>query len=187
MRFFGNIFELRALEDISLKAFDVHLDGSETVEIEAWIKPDGGSWFKMCDSSVVSAGRFKTVPIPESDCTPVNLVAGTVSEVYVTLKSFKGIIMIADNEWTYQTDSFTLSHGSAVSYFDTKRVAGYGFDGRIRYNRSCKDSTSLVYISDWFGARKCEWLQRNIDRMQYACEFAHVALHCPVVCGQCVE
>ena len=186
VRFYGNAFEIHPHDDITLMSFGVHLYGSKTVLVEVWIREGAsGPWNKMCDSTVVARGRYEIVTIPESDCTPTELTAGTMSEIYVAIESSKDVIMIADKTWTQRTTDFTLSNGAAVSYFDRKRSNGYGFDGSIRYTRTCKDKNSKVYFSDWVGEKTCSWLSKNLDRMSFSCEFADIVLHCPSACGHC--
>ena len=189
VRYYGNTFELRALRDITLVSFDVHLFGSSTVVVEVWIRSisgeQTGDWEPMCSSSVVSRGRYETVPIPVADCMPLEISEGSVFEIYVTIESSKDLIMVPDSNWKVETEDLRLSNGAAVAHFDAKRVGGYGFDGSVRYSRTCKDKGSTVYISDWAGDRSCAWLGRNLDRMAFACEFADVAAHCPATCSRC--
>jgi hypothetical protein len=119
----------------------------------------------MCESTVVSRGRYQPVEIPQGDCAPIDVVSGKTVEVYITLKASKYMIMVPEAEWNPDTDDFTLSNGSAVAYFDSNRIGGYGFDGKIRYRRHCVDQTTAILISDWAGKRTCQWLKNNIDRM----------------------
>ena len=185
VRYYGNVFEIQPKVDLTLTSLDLHLYGSSSVAVEGWTRGESVSWSKICDTTVVSRGRFEAVPIPASDCTPVKLTAGTVSEIYITIELSKDIIMIADSAWTMETDEFTLSNGSAVAHFDAKRIDGYGFDGSLRYIRSCENKDSSVYISDWAGDRTCEWLATNFYRMSFTCEFTEIVLHCPAACGRC--
>lgn len=186
VRFFGNAFEIRPHHDITLMTLGVHLYGSSTVVVEVWIRgPSSNGWNQMCQTTVASGGRFSIVTIPESDCNPTELAAGTTSEIYVAIESSKGVIMIPDSTWTMETQDFTLSNGAAVSYFDDKRANGYGFDGSIHYARTCEDQTSQVHFSDWAGDRTCSWLAKNLDRMGFSCDFTDIVLHCPLACGRC--
>jgi len=186
VRYYGNVFEIRPKVDFTLLSLDLHLYGSNSVSVEVWTRGDSSiDWSKICDSTVVSRGRFEVVPIPRSDCIPTKFITGTVSEIYVTIQASKDIIMIADSTWTFENDEFFLSNGSAVVHFDGKRVDGYGFDGSLRYVRTCKDNDTSVYISDWVGNRTCGWLTKNLDRMSFTCEFTEIVLHCPVACGRC--
>eukprot|EP00977_Amphora_coffeiformis_P002808 scaffold528_cov165-Amphora_coffeaeformis.AAC.20 len=188
VRYYGNVFEVRPKVDFTLISLDLHLFGSNSVAVEVWtrnVESSSVTWSKMCEATVVSRGRFEVVPLPESDCTPTKLTAGTVSEIYITIQASKDIIMIADSTWTKETNEFTLSNGSAAAHFDAKRVAGYGFDGSLRYIRNCEDKDSSVYISDWAGDRTCAWLTKNLNRMSFICDFTEIVLHCPAACGRC--
>ena len=190
VRYYGNAFEIQTHRDIRLMSFGVHLFGSSTVLVEVWIRKDVSSsdkqWTQMCSSAVDGQGRFRIVTLPDGDCTPTELVAGTTAEIYVAIESSKDVIMIADKTWTFETEDFSLLNGAAVSYFDDKRSNGYGFDGSIKYARSCKDKESTVYFSDWVGGNKsCLWLAKNLDRMGFSCEFTDIVLHCPSTCGHC--
>jgi hypothetical protein len=185
-RYFGNTFEMRPHQDLTLTGFDLHLYGSSTIDVEVWTRTNSESWTQICQSSLQARGRFQAVPIPETDCTPFAVTSGTTWEVYVTVVSSKDMIMTPQVDWTVDTADFSLSNAAAVAYFDGRRVDGYVFDGGLRYYHTCQDNKEeTVRISDWVGERSCAWLAAHTDRMDFACDFTAVAWHCPATCDIC--
>ena len=57
--------------------------------------------------------------------------------------------------------------------------------GKEPHLQNCTDKTDTFAVSTSVGEQTCEWLNDNLDRYGFLCDFLDVAYTCPETCGAC--
>lgn len=88
----GNQFEVRALNDIEIDSFHVHLANTDAHNIQVWTKPgtyrgfEGSSsdWIILQSAKVNGRGIGNLTPLPSLGSKAVSVAAGNVQSFYIT-------------------------------------------------------------------------------------------------------
>ena len=89
-RWYGNKFNVDAKSSLPVNGFDVIINksGSYRIQVsthEGSIEDPTNDWVRVCDTVVISSGSGTTTTIPDSDCKPVAMAAGSRRGFFVTL------------------------------------------------------------------------------------------------------
>ncbi|MBW2938435.1 HYR domain-containing protein, partial [Aureisphaera sp. CAU 1614] len=150
----GNMFDIVALNDITIESFDINMDSGVTDDVEVYFKTGPylpsvntpGDWTLVATTNVTSVGT--DVPTPLNLNLGINVTAGQTVAFYVTLTSTTAI--------NYTNGSTTGSlfasdanlefyEGAGLAYPFASNFNPRVFNGNIIYNAGGSLSSSLDF------------------------------------------
>jgi hypothetical protein len=136
----GNMFDVKALNDITITSFDVNIDESSQV-MEVWYRPDSyvghetssDGWTLLGTAFITGLGLDVPTPLPIGG---LSIPAGQTYGIYVTSLS-EGIIRYTNADGTnqfYSNSDMEITLGTGGAYFSVtlERV----WNGCIHYSRT---------------------------------------------------
>jgi subtilisin family serine protease len=154
-RWYGNMFDIQAKKDLTIRSFDFHTNQSDSYRIKVFVK--GGilssrqSWREVCDATVTGSGVYGApTRIPASACEPVSVSSGNWVTVYVTMTNASFLIMTGDvstgtslvntADMRLRSGVGVTYGGSSVSIFKYKTFEDNAWNGNVHYTL---DSSSV--------------------------------------------
>jgi len=138
----GNMFDIRALDDVTIAGFDVHMNDNDTADFAVYYRPapyagaenDPTSWLMIGSaSSVISSGFRKPtrLPIPVS----VNISSGETYSFYITTTDSVTVPFTRNNGANpVRTDAFIEFHKGTGNQYPFGTVsANIVWNGTIYY------------------------------------------------------
>lgn len=196
-RWFGNHFDLKAKNDITIRSYGIHLNNVGNYQIKVFSRSgqlgtaSTGIWTSVCSGSVESRGYGATTAIPEKFCSPLEVKSGQWITLYVTTVEKNDLVMTRGVEHgtsLINNADILVRSGTAITFNNQGTYKRYAFNGAIHYtvDPECLDATGLVLVDDIVGERTCSWLASNRARFGFACNFL-ASVHCPVACDVCSD
>lgn len=95
----GNMFDVAAINDVTIDGMDVHIGSTSTETVEIWTKTgsyvgftgNASAWTLIGSVSVTGQGAGNATPLPANSFTPVTITAGNTQAFYVTLTTSTNI------------------------------------------------------------------------------------------------
>jgi hypothetical protein len=150
----GNMFDVKAVNDIIIHGLDIHVDVNDTVNAMVYtyagpyasVMETPNAWTKIFEGEVHGHGVGFPTPLPDF-ASGVSVKAGDTRSFYVTLETSNIDYSNGDSEGAVlvQDNSIIVYQGRGVAYPFGGTYAPRTFNGMVRYTTCGGESTCVSW------------------------------------------